>query len=133
MHTAEEQFRQANDPNGGGGHAGGPDTETGGGGGAGLGAAGTRESSAAGAGEGGGGDEGGRRRNRGRVMGPTLLMRESSTLFRRASVSLCRRLGEVDGTLLDPEVGAFEASSSVQPNGRDGAERCWKKEMEGST
>lgn len=114
MRTAEEQFRQANDPNGGGAVA---DTEAGEGGGVGLGAPG--ESSAGpGAGDGGGsGGTGGRRRNRGgsgsSVVAPTILMRESSTLFRRASVSLCRRLGEADGSLLDPDVGAFEVCEQL--------------------
>ena len=41
-------------------------------------------------------------------MAPTILMRESSTLFRRASVSFCRRLGEADGYLGDSDLTAFE-------------------------
>ncbi|CAM9125376.1 unnamed protein product, partial [Hapterophycus canaliculatus] len=110
MRTAEEQFRQANDPNGGGGIGGssasfgGVDDSD-----AGRGGAGGRGSAAPGAEEAGGRTA--RRRNgSSSVMAPTILMRESSTLFRRASASFCRRLGETDGSLLDPDVNAFEVS-----------------------
>lgn len=95
MRTAEEQFRQANDPN--------PVTET--------------PAFGSVSGEGGaGGQEGfapsgarGHRRARGRAsMTPTILMRESSTLFRRASVSFCQRLGEANSVEGEQEIISFE-------------------------
>lgn len=133
MRTAEEHFRQANDPNGGGG-GGGIDGSSTAFGGVDVGDIEAGRAAAAGggrgAGEGGGGgpsaisgaeeeegSTGGRRRrrnNRGSsMMAPTILMRESSTLFRRASVSLCRRLGEADGSYLDPDVSALDVSSKA--------------------
>ncbi len=127
MRTAEEQFRQANDPNGGGGmdmsstafagraDMGIDDSEAGGGGVGGLDAeAGGGGSGGTGGEEGGGGRRGRRRNRASSVMRPTILMRESSTLFRRASESLCRRLGEADGsTLMDPDVSGFEVSGGL--------------------
>lgn len=114
MRTAEEQFRQANDPNSGGGvgmdasstaFGGVDDVE------AGRGVRGSPPIGGAEEEEGAGtGPEGGRRRRRrgSSVMAPTILMRESSMLFRRASASFCRRLGEADGSLMNPDVTAFE-------------------------
>lgn len=98
MRTAEEQFRQANDPSGA--TDGGP--AFGGGGGAGV-AGGVDGSFAPPPAA-----EGARPRRRGSMMAPTILMRESSTLFRRASVSFCRRLGEADGSFADSDLMAFE-------------------------
>ncbi|CAB1114266.1 unnamed protein product [Ectocarpus sp. CCAP 1310/34] len=113
MRTAEEQFRQANDPNGGGGgmdasstsFGGVDDVEAGRGVRGSPPIGGTEEEEGAGT-----GPEGGRRRRRrgSSVMAPTILMRESSMLFRRASASFCRRLGEADGSLMNPDVTAFE-------------------------
>lgn len=95
MRTAEEQFRQANDPN--------PVTESPPFGSvSGEGRAGGQEGFAS-------SDTGGRRRPRGRAsMTPTILMRESSTLFRRASVSFCQRLGEVNNVEGEQEIISFE-------------------------
>lgn len=116
MRTAEEQFRQANDPNGGGG-GGGMDVSSTAFGGvgvddveAGRGVTGSPPIGGAEEGGAGTGPEGGRRRRRrgSSVMAPTILMRESSMLFRRASASFCRRLGEADGSLMNPDVTAFE-------------------------
>lgn len=41
---------------------------------------------------------------------PTILMREGSTLFRRASVSFCRRLGAADGMLLESDIMSLQVS-----------------------
>ncbi|CAM9708262.1 unnamed protein product, partial [Laminaria digitata] len=98
MRTAEEQFRQANDPSGA--TDGGPGFGGGGEAGVAGGNGGFAPPPAA---------EGARPRRRA-MMAPTLLMRESSTLFRRASVSFCRRLGEADGSLADSDIMAFEFS-----------------------
>lgn len=93
------------------------DSETGGRGVEGLDAeAGEGEGAAGGAGgqEGGGGRRGRRRNRASSVMRPTILLRESSTIFRRASESLCRRLGEADGSsLMDPDVSGFEVRVSM--------------------
>ncbi|CAN0412231.1 unnamed protein product [Pylaiella littoralis] len=136
MRTAEEHFRQANDPNGGGGGGGGADgssrsfgvdvdnddddADAAGGrsaGGDGE-VAGGGSSAIPGPGEGGGAERRRLRNNRGSsVMAPTILMRESSTLFRRASESLCRRLGEADGSYLDPDVSAFDLADWSRTSG----------------
>ncbi|CAM9537037.1 unnamed protein product [Ectocarpus sp. 6 AP-2014] len=125
MRTAEEQFRQANDPNGGGGGGmdasstafGGVDDVEAGRGVRGSPPIGGAEEEGEGAGT---GPEGGRRRRRrgSSVMAPTILMRESSMLFRRASASFCRRLGEADGSLMDPDVTAFELADWGRRGGR---------------
>ncbi|CAM9533012.1 unnamed protein product [Ectocarpus fasciculatus] len=127
MRTAEEQFRQANDPNGGGGGGGGMDASSTAFGGvdvddveAGRGVTGSPPIGGAEGEEGAGtGPEGGRRRRRrgSSVMAPTILMRESSMLFRRASASFCRRLGEADGSLMNPDV-AFELADWGRRGGR---------------
>ncbi|CAM9674448.1 unnamed protein product, partial [Sphacelaria rigidula] len=79
MRTVEETFRQAHDPNG----VNGPEVST----------AGVFPEAAPAA----------ARRNASARPTPTILMRESSTLFRRASVSFVRRLGEADRHLVESE------------------------------
>lgn len=99
MRTAEHEFRQANDPNGvtrdnSFNGANGPD---------GSGSSGYPQDQGAGTGSGRSGAFSGR---------PTILFRESSTLFRRASVSFCRRLGEADGALLETDIMSLQVSRS---------------------
>ncbi|CAN0006190.1 unnamed protein product, partial [Discosporangium mesarthrocarpum] len=99
MTTAQEEFQQANDPSGGGG-----------GGGGGAGGQGGRARSGSGAGVGLGPPI-----LMGVVTAPTILMRESSTLFRRASASFCRRLGEADGALLETDIISVQVWGRVVP------------------
>lgn len=87
MRTVEETFRQAHDPNG----VNGPEVST----------AGVFPEAAPAA----------TTRNAVPVRAtPTILMRESSTLFRRASVSFCRRLGEADGHVLESDLMSLQVS-----------------------
>lgn len=95
MRTAEEQFRQANDPSGVDGSSTFAGVDEGG-------EAGNRFPRT--------GADGPLPRGGSAAATPTILMRESSTLFRRASVSFCRRLGEADGSLINTDIIPFEVS-----------------------
>lgn len=104
MRTAEETFRQANDPNGeatgnstlGGGIDGSASTS------------GAFSEQAGGAGVVVGGENSAGAGPALESSAPTILFRESSTLFRRASVSFCRRLGEADGSLLETDIMSLQ-------------------------
>lgn len=99
MRTAEQQFRQANDPNGGTGNAR---------------FGGSNDPDASGSRSRMGADEAGAGNGQSRAFPgrPTILFRESSTLFRRASVSFCRRLGEADSALLETDIMSLQVMRS---------------------